>query len=227
MTLVVWDGKTLAADRLVSTRFSGREEMSESIKFIEATKIHSFPDEEFLFTENGPRLLAIGYSGHKSDIEHFHEHMFFSDVFGKIPLSAKIKKYRQLRGNVIASSLSIYSSKGRDGESIINHLVVSPSSINAPTKLSKIDTKAGDVVSIGSGSGLADSFSKLGKLGSDEIIRLVSLFSSSVGNGINYVTPEKSLKLIRSDSYGSKEKEKHIKLFSKFISEGSIFKEKK
>lgn len=225
MTLVVWDGKTLAADRLVSTRFSNNAEASENIKYLEATKIHTFVDKEILFTENDFRLLAIGYSGNRGEIEHFHEQIFHSDVFGNIPLVDKIKMYRNIRGISTPSSLSIYSSKRENGELALRHLVINSNSPIDANTFSKEDMKEGIIACIGSGSHLVKSFSKLGKMGSKEIIRLVSLFNPTVGNGLNYITPGKSSKVFRSHSYTKKEREKHIRLFSNFVLNASIEKE--
>lgn len=73
MTIVVWDGKTLAADRMSSRSSADRTGAAEEHCTSESTKLILFPTKPNF---SGDQLLACGYAGSVDQFSAFHAAIF-------------------------------------------------------------------------------------------------------------------------------------------------------
>lgn len=220
MTLVVWDGKTLAADKL---RCANTDGIEDTMMHATVNKLHVFNKHDITFQIGRARtqLLSVAYSGHVAAYHHFHKHVFNNKSEKEIPLKKEIDTYLRIKQSVDFSAFFLHATQDKDEGTKI---ILSMTTRRSPNTVELTQVLKNPFVAMGSGSHLAHLLHEKFSLGSVDIIKICSLFYDSVGNGINYITPSKELDIKLDEKYSVIQRKRHAAIISKLIMEGTIFK---
>lgn len=184
MTIVVWDGKTLAADRMTTLGHAGS---IESHRTSESTKIILFPNKPRFGDIKDRRLLAAAYSGTVSVFSAFHDFVFegVND-----PANADVDYHERVRIVVkmqvgTPRMSAMYLVGDNKGETHVD-LVTWLDNFNSPLKQGRF-LKARGVVAIGSGKTSSRVFTTgMKDLNSIQLVHLATRYADGCGHGIDY-----------------------------------------
>lgn len=210
MTIVVWDGKTLAADRMTSNGSAGS---LKSHRTSETTKIILFPNKP-RFGDKGQHLLAAAYSGTVSMFSTFHDIVFKGmddpvnadvDYYGRV----QIAKDMQLAAPSMSALYLVSDDKGKTHADVLTW--ANPD--GSPARRGRF-FKAGRLATIGSGSvPCRVFFSRMKGVDSIQLVHLATKYAPGCGLGIDYFQPGWD-ELKRIKELGVEDKVKIAQLFA-------------
>lgn len=218
MTLIIWDGETLAADKLSVA--PNRPTAAHAT--VEKICVFDDPLEDFSAGPQGKNLvlLAAAYSGSVSEFSIFHKSVF------KNKKLYEHETYLERMNFVLSSTLQrpsfsgiFLASRPKGLANKIEAFVFGAG--QRPVR--RLNTRPA-FVAIGSGAALAREFRRTLNLDAVSLVKLVSLFEKNVGNGVDYLKPYDSPEVRCSTTYQDRERDRHIASLTKHIKTASMHK---
>lgn len=208
MTIIVWDGYTLAADRLITTS-NATNTIPDSLKYSSSRKIHLYKDKNF----NGDnQLIAAGYAGKVNEFRKMQ--LIIEKCADKYidDLGIDFIDYnvQDITTNIIFITMLKDEYGGKPGK------------INAYSLGSKYLTY--DYIAIGCAKRIADILRNEFGFDAITIVKIISLLDPNCGEGIDYLRPSKNMTIGHINKYPKKERLEHLEIIKEIFLKKSLFK---
>lgn len=219
MTLLVWDGETLAADRLITF-----EEFKDTqLEYDQTNKIYTFKKEVLFDPEGEYLIVAAGFSGPVESIERAFMNIFHpvkGTIFHKLSPLERLLAIHESYGRKQDFEFIIVARSVKDQKIIKIVITVFDESGKCIIRGGRFEKGAPKhhILAIGSGKDIAYSFREaLRPFNAVQIVRAVSLFDKSVGGEVDYVKPFENSVVHRSSGFTRAERERIAKKFTHHI----------
>lgn len=219
MTIVVWDGKTLAADRRVSSDITIDALME---KHTTITKVYDlrqvkrgrdFVEKSLTDEMVWNRVIAIGYSGTDKHVRAFHA--FLLDVLKhKEDVEEDIRNWIKFTPAYLELNFILVVQNSKNNNYGICTIKKHTANLNHKPFFTYISE---DFYAIGSGAGIVNQWHKHGcELTATESVYLAALHTDSCGDGYTTLNIRTS-KIKQSKTYSTGLKAKFLDLFQQKI----------
>ncbi len=218
MTIVVWDGKTLAADRMTTRTSASKAGAAKEHRTSESTKLIIFPNQPRFGKD---RLLACGYSGSVEQFAQFHVKVFGDlkkpDLDPDVDFYDRVEIMSELQLGIPEMS-ALFLTQTEKGVCIVHTLEWvhrNRQSWRATVHFTRHGLHQ-PCVAIGSGRQSTNVFAKALELTSAQYVHLATKYASACGNGMDLFQPGWD-KLKRQQDISEQEKKDIAELFAKSL----------